>query len=288
MYSLKFSSRKPWSVATSLDWTDTTWRNCNPFCESESIVFAGFPEFELLSPTEQLSVAWEQHAVDISDVLYGEWAALSLTTQLLPLLENSAHRSMLITQIADESRHFDFFDRYLSLLPAPRALPASRLVTLLQTSSKRTDSNRKLLVCQLIFENLAMAWFRQIRSETQVPLLHSAIRLISRDEAAHLNIGNDILRARLDKLAERQKKAMCRFVTTTVMELSARASRYLPIGLHRNWDGKKLLQHLRKKENCKLNRGKEIYRRLNASLLKVGLGNSFLEPLLVRNKACTP
>jgi hypothetical protein len=280
--------RKLWNIDTRLDWSDLGWRESYPFKSRFSNQFAGFPDFENLPESEKLSVAWEQHATDIADILYGEWAALILSAQLLPLVAKPQFKLFLSMQIADEVRHLEFFNRYSALLDVAPSTPAPRLVRLIETNCRQSSPEKKLLVCQVIIENLAMSWFKKIKDEVQIPLLQRAIRLIARDEAGHIKGGAEILRERVQYLDPRQKNSLSQFVYRMVLELSGRARRYLPIGLRRNWDERTLLLHLRSREVSADDRGKDIYRRLNFSLGYIGLGSECLKPLVASQGKSVP
>ncbi|MFM1897593.1 MAG: hypothetical protein RLZZ385_2667 [Pseudomonadota bacterium] len=243
------AKRKTWNVDTSLDWSARVLHQDFPVAPQLN-PFAGLPAYEALPREHRVRIAWRLHAAEINDLLRGESAALTLCAQLLSLTDDMAQRLFLSAQVSDEARHVEFFSRYQDRVVGFRANPPSgptpSLEQLLVRAIGSRSPLRKLLVCQVIIESLALTRFRLLRRLARVPVLVQALGLIAADEARHVRFGTVCLGSDGIRLSRRQRRAAAAFVHRAVARLAADLDIPLGIGREQGFDDLGLLQHLRR------------------------------------------
>jgi len=237
------AQRGSWQVERDLDWqpVDT---NTYPF-PPEDCMFHGFADFERLPWLVRCRLAWRQHGIEISEILYGEEAALQMCAGILRALQHNSRRQFICTQLHDEARHVEFFSRYLSHIRQPLQRPGAQLQRLLHAGCAETRLDRQLLICQLVIESLAMARFQRLRRRTRVAVLRQALPLISRDEARHINFGLSLLGERLQQRSRAQRDHYARMVVETVCDLLGDSLVCQQFGQEMGWDPAALRRHLR-------------------------------------------
>jgi hypothetical protein len=141
-------------------------------------------------------------------ILWGEYAAWTISSQLAASLEDMGAKMAATSQAHDEARHFYVMRDYLRLLgPLPTALPEPSERVLSQVLS--TDSlPKKLLGMQLMVEPVAMTLFQLIREKKTEPVLCDLLELIRRDEARHISLGVLHLPSVIEKLRRDQIAAL--------------------------------------------------------------------------------
>lgn len=135
----------------------------------------------------------------LSLIYYGERAALEVSAQLLPLVEDEQAKFVLACQVIEEAKHVSAFRRLLTKLdeihpcdPWGRRL----LADLIRTRSPRA----KLVGMQLIVENVANQLFHIIREHLEDPLLRDVLAYVARDEKKHTGLAVLYLPAILSKM----------------------------------------------------------------------------------------
>jgi hypothetical protein len=134
-------------------------------------------------------LAWEQGAWTISQFLHGEQGALMATAKIVDSVPDNDARLYAATQVMDEARHVEVYDRYLNekigrVYPINRSLEA--LIQDLLTDS-RWDVT--YLGMQIMIESLALAAFGFIYQTTDEPLLRDITFHVMSDEARHVAFG---------------------------------------------------------------------------------------------------
>jgi hypothetical protein len=128
--------------------------------------------------------AWMQ-----SQFLHGEQGALLAAAQLVNSVPDIDSKYYAATQVMDEARHVEVFDRYLhekvgivySISPHLK-----RLLDLILTDSRW---DMKLLGMQIMVEGLALAAFGVTRTNVYEPLLRDLTTYVMQDEARHVAYG---------------------------------------------------------------------------------------------------
>jgi len=266
----QLAKRKAWDVDTDLDWLHLQTHSDFPFSR-EGNLFAGYSEYESLDLQQQIDLAWLQHLQDISDILYGERAALILTAQVLAALEDDKARLFLASQIFDEARHVEFFTRYQTAISRQAFTPARELVNFFNEVAAVQDADAKLLACQAVLEPLAMIRFRLLRRHTSVPLLRVALGYIGRDEARHTEFGTDYLAVQFQKLSPPDKQIRTQQFYRQARLLGDNPARYLNIAAIYQFDPHLVLAHLRCRRSTDRFARQQLQQQMQMSLLKMNL-----------------
>ena len=226
------AQQKFWRVDTSLDWSHFPDTGAFPFSRAGNR-FSGYCEYESLSVSQQRTLAWQLHAAEINDILYGERAALKLAAQMLPACDSLRVQMFLASQVADEARHVEFFARYLRALPATDLPPSVALRDYLHAAVQDSQQTAKQIACQLVLEPLAMIRFRELRSNTKVPLLRQALSYIARDEARHTRFGREFPLLTRQSLSAARGELKLEQISGKLQQLAGDLQLLLDIG--RDW-----------------------------------------------------
>ncbi len=128
--------------------------------------------------------AWTQ-----SQFLHGEQGALLAAAQLVNSVPDMDSKYYASTQVMDEARHVEVFDRYLHTKIQNAYAINPHLKSLLDLILKDSRWDMKLLGMQIMVEGLALAAFGVTRNTILEPLLHGITSYIIQDEARHVAYG---------------------------------------------------------------------------------------------------
>ncbi len=182
------AKRDQWNAADALDWT------INVDAEAENIPDLQIPIYgthiwDRLTQKEILKLRREQLSWMLSQFLHGEQGALLATAQIVdatPWIEAKYYGA---TQVMDEARHVEVYDRYLSQ-KLDRTYPVNtHLRKLLDQTLSDGRWDMKYLGMQIMVEGLAMAAFGFIHKMCSEPLLRDLTQYVMRDEARHVAFG---------------------------------------------------------------------------------------------------
>jgi rubrerythrin len=120
----------------------------------------------------------------LSLIYYGERAALEVSAQLLPLVEDEQAKFVLACQVIEEAKHVSAFRRLLIKLDAIQ--PCNKWVRRVLVDLVRVRRpSFKLVGMQLIVENIANQLFHVIHDAVEDPLLRKVLEYVGRDEKKH-------------------------------------------------------------------------------------------------------
>ena len=127
--------------------------------------------------------------MDAVEFLHGEQGALLATAQLVDSVQDLDSKLYAASQVVDEARHVDVYNRYLHK-KIGFSYPVNRhLKSLLDLVLKDSRWDMKFLGMQIMVEGLALAAFGLIRNTTQEPLLKQLTAYVMGDEARHVAFG---------------------------------------------------------------------------------------------------
>jgi hypothetical protein len=145
--------------------------------------------YDKLSERELERMEVEMSAWTLSQFLHGEQGALLAASQLVGAVDDLDSKLYGATQVVDEARHVEVYNRYLHD-KIGFSYPVNRhLKTLLDLILKDSRWDMKFLGMQIMVEGLAMAAFAMIRDNTEEPLLRELTRYVMTDEARHVAYG---------------------------------------------------------------------------------------------------
>ena len=125
----------------------------------------------------------------LSQFLHGEQGALLAAAQLVASVPDLDSKLYGSTQVVDEARHVDVYNRYLHQkigFSYPVNTHLKKLLDLILTDSRW---DMKFLGMQIMVEGLALSAFALMRQNSYEPLLRDITRYVMGDEARHVAYG---------------------------------------------------------------------------------------------------
>ncbi|APR83876.1 Hypothetical protein A7982_09225 [Minicystis rosea] len=125
----------------------------------------------------------------LSNFLHGEQGALLATAQIVSAAPNADAKMYASTQVMDEARHVEAYDRYLREKIGCTFPISPHLQSLLDTILTDSRWDMKYLGMQIMVEGLALAAFGMIHQLSSEPLIRDITHRIMQDEARHVAFG---------------------------------------------------------------------------------------------------
>jgi para-aminobenzoate N-oxygenase AurF len=199
------AKKNQWNGATALDWSRPVGRE-GPVLNVRA-AFAGCPSFADKSDAEWTDVETLVSSWRLSQFLHGEQGALMVAAQLVNSIPELDAKLYASTQVVDEGRHVEVFERYVKKLH--RIYPVDPLLKALIDEILSTDVwQLKLLGMQLLIEGLAIAAFNLMAKQTGDPTLADLLAYVLRDEGRHVNFGYFALRRSIPTLPEARRQSL--------------------------------------------------------------------------------
>jgi hypothetical protein len=181
----------------------------------------------------------------LSNFLHGEQGALLATAQILCASPSADAKLYAATQVMDEARHVEAYDRYLRDKIELTFPISPYLRQLLDTILQDSRWDMKYLGMQIMVEGLALAAFGFIHQLSNEPLIKQIVHMIMLDEARHVAFGvlslkglygemkESELRDREDFILESSRLMRDRFLMQEVWEcLGMPVQECLEIAMH--------------------------------------------------------
>jgi rubrerythrin len=165
----------------------------------------GFPRLERLFEqakqdfwNDSTAIDWEQPigldrdqrramAKILSLIYYGERAALEVSAQLVPMVDDEQAKFVLACQVIEEAKHVSAFRRLL--LKLDEIKPCNPWVRRVLSDLIATrHPSFKLVGMQLIVENIANQLFHIIHDAISDPLIRKVLEYVGRDEKKHTGL----------------------------------------------------------------------------------------------------
>ena len=186
---------RQWIGMRDLDWE----RGIDRDAFSRSFTLAGMPiqqtDFWLNLPQEtRWEVSRRSAAFMLSNFLHGEQGAMMVAAQLVNVVPHMDGKFYAATQTMDEARHVEVFAAYVNKLDEVHDI-APGLKRLLDNVLETDNWMMKAVGMQVVTEGLALYSFRDMRNQTEEPLLKQLLTNVSRDEARHTGYGIKYLNA---------------------------------------------------------------------------------------------
>lgn len=183
----------PWQLAVDLE---------HPHYPEELFPLYGTDLYNKMSEPMKSQLGVEMFSWVLSQFLHGEQGALLAAAQLVTTVPDMDSKYYASTQVYDEGRHVEVYDRYLHEkigFSYPISPYLKKLLDLILTDSRW---DMKLLGMQIMVEGLALAAFGMIRQQTSEPLLKKLTHYVMLDEARHVAYGVLSLRNYYDDMNE--------------------------------------------------------------------------------------
>jgi len=140
----------------------------------------------------------------LSNFLHGEQGALMVAGQLVAAVPHTDGKFYAASQTLDEARHVEVFAAYVKLLDDVYEISPG-LKKLLDNVLAIDGWMMKAVGMQVVTEGLALYSFRDMRNQTDEPLLKQLLTYVSRDEARHTGYGIKYLSRVVPMLSEQEK-----------------------------------------------------------------------------------
>ncbi|HMJ12188.1 MAG TPA: ferritin-like domain-containing protein [Polyangiaceae bacterium] len=182
------AKRAQWNAEDRLDWSIDVDLDKQYIPDFMHPLF-GSEIFDKMDETMKGRLKHELPAWTQSQFLHGEQGALLAAAQLVNSVPDMDSKYYAATQVMDEARHVEVFDRYLHT-KIQNSYPINpHLKSLLDLILKDSRWDMKLLGMQIMVEGLALAAFGVTRNTILEPLLHGITSYIIQDEARHVAYG---------------------------------------------------------------------------------------------------
>lgn len=190
-----------WISEDTLPWQLDVDAAKTPFPEAMHPLF-GSPILARMTPAEREQMNTETIAWLLSQFLHGEQGALLAAAQLTTSVPDIDSKYYAATQVVDEARHVEVYDRYLHEKIGFDYAISPHLKKLLDLILTDSRWDMKLLGMQIMVEGLALAAFNMIRQNAEEPLLKRLTHYVMLDEARHVAYGVLSLRHYYDDATE--------------------------------------------------------------------------------------
>ncbi len=184
-----------WNASTDIDWSIDVDQEA-VIAADQAVIGAGIdPNFYAGTPVEKwdekewLEFGIESRRWTLSQFLHGEQGALLCTakiTETVPWYDAKLYAS---TQVVDEARHVEVFERYLQDKLGGTYQINAHLRMLLDDIVNDSRWDMTYLGMQVMVEGLALAAFGFMHQMTEEPLLKQLLRYVMSDEARHVAFG---------------------------------------------------------------------------------------------------
>jgi hypothetical protein len=145
--------------------------------------------YNKMTEKEKKALNTETFSWTLSQFLHGEQGALLATAQLVDSCQDLDSKLYAASQVVDEARHVDVYNRYVHTKIGFSYPVNPHLKTLLDMILKDSRWDMKFLGMQIMVEGLALAAFGMIRANTNEPLLRELTAYVMGDEARHVAFG---------------------------------------------------------------------------------------------------
>ena len=145
--------------------------------------------YNKMTAKERHDLNVETFAWTLSQFMHGEQGALLATAQLVGSVRDLDSKLYAASQVVDEARHVDVYNRYVHQKIGFSYPVNPHLKTLLDMILTDSRWDMKFLGMQIMVEGLALAAFGMIRNNTDEPLLKELTAYVMGDEARHVAFG---------------------------------------------------------------------------------------------------
>jgi len=236
------AKKNQWNGSTAIDWSRPVGAE-GPVLNVQA-AFGGTNFFTRLTPEEQKEVEIRVSAWRLSQFLHGEQGALVVCGQLVNSIPELDAKLYASTQVVDEGRHVEVFERYVKKLH--RIYPVDPLLKSLIDEILATNLwELKLVGMQMMIEGLAIAAFNVMRKQTADPTLAQLLDYVLQDEGRHVNFGYFALRRSIPDMEPAKREYLEDFCWKACDLMYARDGRtgfrsIQTVWNELGWDGEKI------------------------------------------------
>jgi len=216
------AKKNQWNGSRAIDWDRPVGAE-GPVLNVQ-MAFMGTDFFPKLTAEERKEVEIRVSAWRLSQFLHGEQGALVVCGQLVNSIPELDAKLYASTQVVDEGRHVEVFERYVKKLH--KIYPVDPLLKALLDEILATNLwELKLLGMQMIVEGLAIAAFNLMRKQTGDPTLAQLLDYVLQGEGRHVNFGYFALRRSIPNMEPAKREYLEDFTVRACDHMYARDER---------------------------------------------------------------
>ena len=170
----------PWNLDVDLE---------KPQAPEQIMPLFGSDIYAKMTERERRDMNVQSFAWTLSQFLHGEQGALLAAAQLVDSVQDLDSKLYAGSQVADEARHVDVYNRYIHKKIGFSYPVNAHLKSLLDLILKDSRWDMKFLGMQIMVEGLALAAFGMMRNNTKEPLIKELTAYVMGDEARHVAFG---------------------------------------------------------------------------------------------------
>jgi hypothetical protein len=182
------AKQEQWDGRTYLKWDTDVDPHKENFPDQQIPIY-GSPLWNKLSKQNIEELRQNQMSWTLSQFLHGEQGALLATAQIVTTVPMTDAKFYAATQVMDEARHVEVYERYLREKVRLTYPINEHLRSLLDSILSDSRWDMKYLGMQILVEGLAMAAFKFMHTFTNEPLIKDLTHNVMRDEARHVAFG---------------------------------------------------------------------------------------------------
>ncbi|MFI6898670.1 diiron oxygenase [Streptomyces sp. NPDC050256] len=208
----KQGKQRQWDMDDRLDWDHETDPDDPLGLPDDFISIAGSPLWDRLPENERRLVRRHSSGWLYSQFLHSEQAALVGVGKILLTVEDLDSKLYAATQMMDEARHVEGFNRFLHTKIGLRYGLSPSISAMFEHAMREPRWDFAVLAAHILIENMGLATFGVHRERLKDPLARSFSAYVARDEARHVAFGRLLLRSYYPQLSETELKEREDFV----------------------------------------------------------------------------
>ena len=183
--------RGQWDPDTALDWSTAVDPEdpARPLFQPGKNVLEELPGYNAMPAAQRAVLSRDFLGWMLSQFMHGEQGALFVACQLTQAVGWTDGKLYGATQVMDEGRHLEVFDRYVARKLDKRYAINDHLYVMLDALMTDPRWDIKFLGMQILVEGLALGAFTVMRQSTGEPLLAELLKYVITDEARHVHFG---------------------------------------------------------------------------------------------------
>lgn len=194
--------QRQWDAETRLNWDHEVDPDDPLGMPDDFIWIAGSPLWDRLPAADRAVVRRHTAAWMYSQFLHGEQGALVCAAKVVQSVPELDAKFYASTQVMDEARHVEAYNRYLTTKIGLRYGISDALRGLLDTIISDSRWDFTYLGMQVLIEGLALASFSMQRDLMTDPLAKTFNAYVLQDEARHVAFGQIALRRYYRELSD--------------------------------------------------------------------------------------
>ena len=219
-----------WNASTYLAWDTDVDPERENTPDNTIAIYGSYLWDKLDKKTEIPKLRRLASSYMLSNFLHGEQGALLAASQIVGAVPGADAKFYAATQVMDEARHVEAYDRYLREKIELTFPISPYLRTVLDEILMERRWDMKYLGMQIMVEGLALAAFGMIQQTSTEPLIKQIVHMIMQDEARHMafgvlslkgvydDMGGSELKEREDFIIESSRLMRDRFLMQEVWE----------------------------------------------------------------------